>query len=87
MGKNRKELTHEEVWDDSGLIDSWNASYEEYKVRPGDGVTVMQTDSQNSCIIVSMLVVVLWKRLWLPQNQRMPFKRRPKPNSNAMTWT
>jgi hypothetical protein len=31
MGKN-KELTHEEIWDDSGLINSWNESYEEYKV-------------------------------------------------------
>ncbi|MCJ1324469.1 hypothetical protein MMC10_001131 [Thelotrema lepadinum] len=31
MGKRRKELSHEEIWDDSGLLDSWNQSYEEYK--------------------------------------------------------
>jgi hypothetical protein len=33
MGKKRKELSHEEIWDDSGLVESWNQSYEEYKVR------------------------------------------------------
>ncbi|MCJ1444867.1 MAG: hypothetical protein MMC23_005370 [Stictis urceolatum] len=31
MGKKRKELSHEEIWDDSGLVESWNQSYEEYK--------------------------------------------------------
>ena len=25
--------SHEEVWDDSELVDSWNAAFEEYKVR------------------------------------------------------
>ena len=33
MGKKRKELSHEEIWDDSGLLDAWNESYEEYKVN------------------------------------------------------
>lgn len=33
MGKRKKkELTQEQIWDDSGLIQSWNDSYEEYKV-------------------------------------------------------
>ena len=32
MGKKRKELSHEEIWDDGGLVQSWNESYEEYKV-------------------------------------------------------
>lgn len=27
-------LSHEEVWDDSALIDSWNEAFEEYKVGP-----------------------------------------------------
>lgn len=27
-----RELTHEEVWDDSALIDAWNAANEEYEV-------------------------------------------------------
>jgi hypothetical protein len=33
MGKKRKHLTHEQVWDDRGLIDSWNQAHEEYKVE------------------------------------------------------
>lgn len=27
-----EDLTHEEVWDDSALLDSWNEAVEEYKV-------------------------------------------------------
>ena len=27
-----RELTHDEIWDDSALIDAWNAATEEYKV-------------------------------------------------------
>lgn len=33
MGKKRRELSHAEVWDDKGLLESWDQSYEEYKVR------------------------------------------------------
>jgi len=28
-----KGLSHEEVWDDSALVTSWNEALEEYKVR------------------------------------------------------
>jgi hypothetical protein len=28
-------LTHEEIWDDSALIEAWNAANEEYEVRLG----------------------------------------------------
>ncbi|KAI4120973.1 MAG: hypothetical protein LQ338_006635 [Usnochroma carphineum] len=31
MGKKRKHLSHEEVWDDSALVDSWDAALEEYQ--------------------------------------------------------
>lgn len=36
MGKptNNKSLTHEEIWDDSALVQSWDEAVEEYKVRP-----------------------------------------------------
>jgi hypothetical protein len=30
--EDERELTHEEVWDDSALIDAWNAAQEEYEV-------------------------------------------------------
>lgn len=33
MAPNNKELTHDEIWDDSALIDSWNEALDEYKVR------------------------------------------------------
>lgn len=32
MGKKRKQLSHEEIWDDSALVDSWNAALQEYQV-------------------------------------------------------
>jgi hypothetical protein len=28
-----RELTHEEIWDDSALIEAWDAAMDEYKVR------------------------------------------------------
>ncbi len=35
MGKSTrdKSLTHEEIWDDSALVQSWDEAVEEYKVR------------------------------------------------------
>ncbi|EAU93283.1 hypothetical protein CC1G_12189 [Coprinopsis cinerea okayama7 len=32
-----RELTHEEIWDDSALIDAWNAANEEYEAFHGSG--------------------------------------------------
>lgn len=32
MEPRRDELTHDDIWDDSALIDSWNDALEEYKV-------------------------------------------------------
>lgn len=32
MAPKTEELTHEEIWDDSALVDSWNDALEEYKV-------------------------------------------------------
>ena len=31
--KSSKPLTHEEIWDDSALVRSWDEAVEEYKVR------------------------------------------------------
>lgn len=36
-------LTHEEIWDDSALIDAWNSAQEEYAVR----VLFIFTDAAN----------------------------------------
>ncbi len=32
MASGQQELTHNEIWDDSALIDSWDQALEEYKV-------------------------------------------------------
>lgn len=32
MATNKIDLSHEEMWDDSVLIDSWNQALDEYKV-------------------------------------------------------
>ncbi|KAK7948241.1 SMN family protein Smn1 [Apiospora aurea] len=31
MASNQQNLTHDEVWDDSALVDSWNDALDEYK--------------------------------------------------------
>lgn len=46
MSKKRKELSHEEIWDDSALVDSWNEAVEEYKARDpmnADSLMLMAT--------------------------------------------
>ncbi|KAL8861248.1 MAG: hypothetical protein Q9178_002464 [Gyalolechia marmorata] len=32
MGKKSKNLSHEEIWDDSALVDSWDAALQEYQL-------------------------------------------------------
>ncbi|KAL8668932.1 MAG: hypothetical protein Q9168_006458 [Polycauliona sp. 1 TL-2023] len=32
MGKKRKHLSHEEIWDDSALVNSWDLALQEYKL-------------------------------------------------------
>jgi hypothetical protein len=33
MSEKKNGVSHEEIWDDSALIDSWNEALEEYKVN------------------------------------------------------
>jgi hypothetical protein len=33
MAPSNKNASHEEIWDDSALVNSWNDALEEYKVR------------------------------------------------------
>lgn len=32
-------LTHEEIWDDSALVESWNQALDEYKVSEAEDPT------------------------------------------------
>jgi hypothetical protein len=32
MAEEEQNLSHEEIWDDSALVDSWNDALDEYKV-------------------------------------------------------
>ncbi|KAL8691190.1 MAG: hypothetical protein Q9218_003540 [Villophora microphyllina] len=32
MGKKKKQLSHEEIWDDSALLNSWDAALQEYQL-------------------------------------------------------
>lgn len=34
MELNKQNPTHDQIWDDSALVDSWNSALEEYQVRP-----------------------------------------------------
>ncbi|KAF4451379.1 Survival motor neuron-like protein 1 [Fusarium austroafricanum] len=57
MPKKQEKLTHEEMWDDSALIDSWNEALQEYKVLKhtysihAKGGSVRELESQ-SCVEV-----------------------------------
>lgn len=33
--RKKKAAEHDEIWDDSALVDSWNEALEEYQVRLG----------------------------------------------------
>jgi hypothetical protein len=37
MAPSNRNNSHEEIWDDSALVDSWNDALEEYKVRERAG--------------------------------------------------
>lgn len=34
MDLNKQNPTHDQIWDDSALVDSWNSALDEYQVRP-----------------------------------------------------
>jgi hypothetical protein len=40
-----RELTHEEIWDDSALIDAWNSATAEYEVRPVSALAFATLDT------------------------------------------
>ncbi|KAF2209090.1 hypothetical protein CERZMDRAFT_100840 [Cercospora zeae-maydis SCOH1-5] len=48
-----QELSHDELWDDSALVDSWNDAFEEYKkyhslARKGEKVEIVQETDMNA---------------------------------------
>ncbi|TFK28340.1 hypothetical protein FA15DRAFT_665300 [Coprinopsis marcescibilis] len=53
-GKNTaeesRELTHEEIWDDSALVDAWNAATEEYEAYHGPGKDWKQEPANKSAL-------------------------------------
>lgn len=54
MGKKRKHLSHEEIWDDSALVDSWDLALQEYQVSNHDLDVIGHRLTFASCIIASM---------------------------------
>jgi hypothetical protein len=40
IGEESRELTHDEIWDDSALIDAWNSATAEYEVRSGSALYI-----------------------------------------------
>src|SRR5690242_9102382 len=39
MATNSKALSHDEIWDDSALVESWDQALQEYKVCTGASAT------------------------------------------------
>ncbi|GAO18464.1 hypothetical protein UVI_02042220 [Ustilaginoidea virens] len=42
MSEVQAELSQEEIWDDSALIDSWNEALAEYKISPAEKADASQ---------------------------------------------
>ncbi|KAI4179897.1 MAG: hypothetical protein L6R41_007576 [Letrouitia leprolyta] len=59
MGKKRKNLSHEEIWDDSALLESWDAALQEYQLyhsihARGERVEDVLRDAQDSQEVVTI---------------------------------
>ncbi|KAF5024979.1 hypothetical protein F66182_2930 [Fusarium sp. NRRL 66182] len=53
MSKKQENLTHEEMWDDSALIDSWNealAEYKKYHSIHAKGGSVRDLEAKNHTV-------------------------------------
>jgi hypothetical protein len=46
MAPSNKTHSHEEIWDDSALVDSWNDALEEYKVRESRKASKTSTEAK-----------------------------------------
>ncbi|KAL8932876.1 MAG: hypothetical protein Q9211_006079 [Gyalolechia sp. 1 TL-2023] len=58
MGKKRKTISHEEIWDDSALLDSWDAALQEYQLyhsihARGERVEDVLRDAEDSQEVVT----------------------------------
>lgn len=47
MGKKRKQLSQEEIWDDTELLDSWHEAKLEYQVDQYSVPTISNTDDSQ----------------------------------------
>lgn len=58
MGTKQADLSHEEVWDDSALIDSWNEALQEYKVSFAfEPAVPTLTASRNTTVFMPKVAV------------------------------
>lgn len=88
MGQERIELTHDDIWDDSALVDSWNEALDEYKVRLGcDLLTFVATRSREKTYMRLIPPVQKYHSIHasggkledLPEYVRSPGRARPGP--------
>ncbi|EDR08126.1 uncharacterized protein LACBIDRAFT_327429 [Laccaria bicolor S238N-H82] len=65
-----RELTHEEIWDDSALVDAWNAAMEEYEAYNGpDKGTMISQDEAFSRALSAMYWGGYWTAMYHCQRQ------------------
>jgi peroxiredoxin len=62
MSAKQENLTHEELWDDSALIDSWNEALEEYKVGESEkiGERSLTADRNTTVFTREVAVFEIW---------------------------
>lgn len=69
MSEEEKVVTHEDIWDDSALVNSWNEALEEYKVSRIAAVLLLASIScalsRMTCLPVAEKKKKKEKRSWL----------------------
>ncbi|TCD62363.1 hypothetical protein EIP91_006972 [Steccherinum ochraceum] len=70
-----RQLTHEEIWDDSALIDAWNSASAEYEAYHGKGDKSWKTDSVKKS--------PLWYNVPPEPSKKTKGKEKARPTTNG----
>ncbi|KIK66106.1 hypothetical protein GYMLUDRAFT_55959 [Collybiopsis luxurians FD-317 M1] len=83
-----RELTHEEIWDDSALIEAWNAAAEEYQAYHGPDKGWKNEPIHKSPLSVTPYLTFPSRSRWYntpPPPSKKQKKSQPSPPTTAVT--
>ncbi|KAG1838202.1 hypothetical protein DFJ58DRAFT_861783, partial [Suillus subalutaceus] len=77
-----RELTHEEIWDGSALIDAWNSATAEYEAFHGKTQDWKSTTVKKSSLCVTLFNIIVFRWYNIPYNSSK--KKAKTPNSTKV---